>query len=54
MRVIGCYSMTELGHSSHLPGLETTATLDIDRDEFIIHSPTVTSTKVSYTSASLL
>jgi hypothetical protein len=27
-------------------GLETTATFDVERDEFIIHSPTVTSTKV--------
>eukprot|EP01117_Protostelium_nocturnum_P015018 TRINITY_DN5781_c0_g1_i1.p1 TRINITY_DN5781_c0_g1~~TRINITY_DN5781_c0_g1_i1.p1 ORF type:complete len:689 (-),score=239.46 TRINITY_DN5781_c0_g1_i1:30-2057(-) len=45
MKVIGCYSMTEMGHSSHLPGLETTATFDEKRDEFIVHSPTLTSTK---------
>mmetsp|Transcript_41667 Transcript_41667/g.105060 ORF Transcript_41667/g.105060 Transcript_41667/m.105060 type:complete len:715 (-) Transcript_41667:77-2221(-) len=45
-RVLGCYAMTELGHSSFLRGLETTATFDVERDEFIIHSPTVTATKV--------
>ncbi|PRP84162.1 hypothetical protein PROFUN_04153 [Planoprotostelium fungivorum] len=45
MRVLGCYSMTELGHSSHLPGLETTATFDRQRDEFVIHSPSITATK---------
>ena len=28
-----------------MAGLETTATLDLETDEWIIHSPTVTSTK---------
>lgn len=36
---------TELGHSSFLRGLETRATFDVERDEFVIESPTVTSTK---------
>ena len=43
--VLGCFAMTELGHSSHLRGLETTATYDHDSREFVIHSPTTTSTK---------
>ncbi|KAI9594845.1 hypothetical protein BDF19DRAFT_423262 [Syncephalis fuscata] len=43
--VIGCYAMTELGHSSFLRGLETTATFDKVTDEFVIHSPTLTATK---------
>ncbi|GJJ75981.1 acyl-CoA oxidase [Entomortierella parvispora] len=44
-RVMGCFAMTELGHSSNLPGLETTSTFDRSTDEFVIHSPTQTSTK---------
>ena len=45
MRVMGCYAQTELGHGSNIAGLETTATLDIKTDEFVLHSPTPTSTK---------
>jgi acyl-CoA oxidase len=36
---------TRLGHGSHVGGIETTATFDQETDEFIIHSPTVESTK---------
>jgi len=45
MRIIGCFAMTEMGHGSYLQGLETTATFDPSTDEFILHSPTLTSTK---------
>eukprot|EP01091_Cochliopodium_minus_P001281 TRINITY_DN11142_c0_g1_i1.p1 TRINITY_DN11142_c0_g1~~TRINITY_DN11142_c0_g1_i1.p1 ORF type:complete len:672 (-),score=169.49 TRINITY_DN11142_c0_g1_i1:94-2109(-) len=45
LRVIGCFSMTELGHSSYLRGLETTATYDPNTEEFIINTPTLTATK---------
>jgi hypothetical protein len=38
--------MTELGHGSNVPGLETTATFDEASDQFIIHTPTLTATKV--------
>jgi acyl-CoA oxidase len=45
LKMIGCYAQTELGHGSNVAGLETTATLDKETDEWVIHSPTVTSTK---------
>ncbi|XP_071697803.1 peroxisomal acyl-coenzyme A oxidase 1-like isoform X1 [Rutidosis leptorrhynchoides] len=45
MQIIGCYAQTELGHGSNVQGLETTATFDPQTDEFIIHSPTITSSK---------
>ena len=47
MQIIGCYAQTELGHGSNVQGLETTATFDSTTDEFVIHSPTLTSSKVS-------
>ncbi|TPX64979.1 acyl-CoA oxidase [Spizellomyces sp. 'palustris'] len=43
--VLGCFAMTELGHSSSLRDLEATATFDPATDSFILHSPTLTSTK---------
>ncbi|XP_071705869.1 peroxisomal acyl-coenzyme A oxidase 1-like [Rutidosis leptorrhynchoides] len=45
MQIIGCYAQTELGHGSNVQGLETTATFDPQTDEFIMHSPTLTSSK---------
>ncbi|MBA0714393.1 hypothetical protein Golax_013367 [Gossypium laxum] len=45
MQIIGCYAQTELGHGSNVQGLETTATFDPETDEFVIHSPTLTSSK---------
>lgn len=44
-QMFGAYAQTELGHGSNLRGLETTATFDRATDEFVIHSPYLTSLK---------
>ncbi|KAM6468969.1 peroxisomal acyl-coenzyme A oxidase 1 isoform 4-T4 [Liasis olivaceus] len=44
-QIIGTYAQTEMGHGTHLRGLETTATYDPATQEFILNSPTVTSIK---------
>ncbi|KAJ3298841.1 acyl-Coenzyme A oxidase [Rhizoclosmatium sp. JEL0117] len=44
-KVLGSFAMTELGHSSSLRDLETTASFDDSTDEFVLNSPTLTSTK---------
>lgn len=41
----GAYAQTELGHGSNVRGLETTVTFDEETDEFVVHSPTLTSLK---------
>eukprot|EP00775_Hariotina_reticulata_P005807 gene5808-6047_t len=45
LQIIGTYAQTELGHGTFVRGLETTATYDKGSEEFILHSPTLTSTK---------
>ncbi|KAJ6592852.1 acyl-CoA dehydrogenase/oxidase [Mycena capillaripes] len=44
-RIIGTYCQSELGHGSFVRGLETTATFDVETDEFVLHSPTTSATK---------
>ncbi|XP_044256836.1 probable peroxisomal acyl-coenzyme A oxidase 1 [Tribolium madens] len=43
--IIGTYAQTELGHGTFIRGLETTATYDPSTEEFVLHSPTLTSYK---------
>ncbi|CAH0690973.1 unnamed protein product [Chilo suppressalis] len=45
LEIIGTYAQTELGHGTFLRGLETTATYDPSTEEFVLHSPTLTSYK---------
>ncbi|XP_052346566.1 peroxisomal acyl-coenzyme A oxidase 1-like isoform X3 [Oncorhynchus keta] len=44
-KALGTYAQTELGHGTHLRGLETTATYDPATQEFVMNSPTITSIK---------
>ncbi|KAI9217761.1 acyl-CoA dehydrogenase/oxidase [Blastocladiella britannica] len=45
LAMIGCYAQTEMGHGSNVQGIETIATLDESRDEFVLSTPTPTSAK---------
>ncbi|KAM9490978.1 peroxisomal acyl-coenzyme A oxidase 1-like isoform 1-T1 [Salvelinus alpinus] len=44
-KALGTYAQTEMGHGTHLRGLETTATYDPATQEFVMNSPTITSIK---------
>jgi len=41
----GCFAMTEAGHGSNVQQVETTATYDPERGEFLVESPTATAAK---------
>lgn len=44
--IIGAYAQSELGHGSNVRGLECQAKYDPRTKEFVIHSPTLTASKV--------
>ena len=43
LSVFGCFCLTELGYGNNAVEMETTATYDIEKKEFIIHSPSTLS-----------
>ncbi|CAD8072476.1 unnamed protein product [Paramecium sonneborni] len=45
IRKAACYAQTELGHGSDIQSLQTTATYDKQREEFIINTPTIQAAK---------
>ncbi|EPR58923.1 acyl-CoA dehydrogenase, middle domain-containing protein [Toxoplasma gondii GT1] len=50
---IGCFALTELGYGNNAVCLETTATYEPARDEFVISSPTTLSQKYWITNGAL-
>jgi acyl-CoA oxidase len=44
-KIIGAYAQTEMGHGSNVKGLELEARWDPQTKEFVLHSPTLTSSK---------
>jgi alkylation response protein AidB-like acyl-CoA dehydrogenase len=44
-KILGTYCQTELGHGNFVRGIETTATYDVNAEEFAVHFLTPSSTK---------
>lgn len=44
-RILGTYAQTELGHGSNVSRLETQAVLDLETDEWVLNTPTLTARK---------
>lgn len=45
LSVLGCFCLTELGYGNNAVEMETTATYDVAKKEFVIHSPSTLSQK---------
>ena len=43
--LLGGFAMTELGHGSNVRELETVARFDVERDAFVLHTPSLTARK---------
>jgi acyl-CoA oxidase len=50
---VGCFGLTELGYGNNAVEMETTATYDADKDQFIIHSPSTKSKKYWITNGAI-
>ncbi|CBZ55394.1 hypothetical protein NCLIV_058170 [Neospora caninum Liverpool] len=53
LQEIGCFALTELGYGNNAVCLETTATYEPTREEFVINSPTTLSQKYWITNGAL-
>jgi len=53
LEAIGCFGLTELGYGNNAVEMETTATFDERRDEWIIHTPSVVAQKYWITNAAI-
>jgi acyl-CoA oxidase len=45
LKAVGCFGLTELGCGNNAVEMQTTATYDVDNEEFIIHTPEVKARK---------
>lgn len=43
--IFGTYAQSEIGHGSDVQNLKTTATFDKEKNEFVLHTPTLDATK---------
>jgi acyl-CoA oxidase len=50
---VGCFGLTELGYGNNAVEMETTATYDVDTQEFIIHTPSPKARKFWITNGAL-
>jgi len=49
----GCFALTELGFGNNAVEMQTTATLDLDRDEFVLNTPTTLAQKYWITNSAV-
>lgn len=49
----GCFALTELGFGNNAVEMQTSATLDLDRDEFVIQTPTTLAQKYWITNSAV-